>query len=365
MKEKCKVLFFTKYPRRGPSSRYRVYQFLPYLKREGISFSVNELHTDEYLDSMFSGRKMPVYYYLLRFLRRFFRILSSIRYDVVFIQKELFPYVPPIFEVLLRMLKRKVVYDIDDAVFLYYTRSKNPVVRFFLSSKMALVLRLSHCVLAGNRYLKDYALRFNRNVELFPTVVDTERYDAAISKWSRDSSANSEKDPVIGWIGSNETLPYLIEIEPALRELAGRYRFKLLVIGARDLKMEGVEVETVEWSERREIEELLRFDIGIMPLPSDEWAEGKCGLKLLQYMACSLPVVSSPSGGGLEIVDHGRNGFIARDQGEWVEYLSTLIDNEELRVRFGREGRRRVKEHFSLSHWAPVMKEVLLRVAGD
>ncbi len=365
MKDQCKVLFFTKYPRRGPSSRYRVYQFLPYLKREGISFSVNELHTDRYLDYMFSGRKMPFYYYLFRLLRRFFYILSSVRYHVIFIQKELFPYVPPIFEVFLRLLRRRLVYDIDDAVFLYYTRSKNPIVRLFLSSKIGMCLKLSHCVLAGNGYLRDYASRFNSNVRLFPTVVDTLRYDTALSKWSRDRSTNNTKGPVIGWIGSNETLPYLVEIEPALRKLANKYKFKLLVIGTRDLKMEGVEVETVEWSESREIEELLRCDIGIMPLPSDEWAEGKCGLKLLQYMACSLPVVSSPSGGGLEIVEHGRNGFIARDQGEWVKYLSTLIDNEELRVRFGREGRRRVHDFFSLSHWAPVMKEVLLRVAGD
>lgn len=357
-----RVLFLTKYPRRGPSSRYRVLQYMPYLEREGISCDIQSLHTDGYLESVYAGRKVSPRYFLQRFLARAGRILKASGYSVVFLQKELLPYVPPIFELALRLGSMKVVYDIDDAIFFFYTNTRNPFVRLFLGNKIPQALRWSHLVLAGNTYLERYAARYNRRTVYFPTVVDPTRYRSTGLN-DRGKDATGER-PVIGWIGTPETAPFLLQKAAVLNRIYQVTPFKMLAIGSSDLYIPGLDVETVPWSEERETSELARCDIGIMPLPSTVWAKGKCGLKLLQYMASELPVVSSPEGGARDIITHGVTGYIAHSDDEWRHYLSILLNDRSLRRCLGQEGRRCIEEKFTLSLWAPRMAE-LLRMVGQ
>lgn len=349
-----RVLFLTKYPRRGPSSRYRVLQYIPYLEGAGLDCEVQALHTEEYIDHIYYGGRLSTLYVFRRLMKRILAVFSSPRFSVVFIQKELIPYAPPFLELLLRLGGTRVIYDIDDSVFLTYGSSRNPVVRFLLGSKIQLAMRWSSAVLAGNTFLRHFALRCNRSTLLFPTVLDPEGYLPG---------GSGGGIPVVGWIGTPETLPYLLAVAEPLRRAREAAPFRLRVIGAPGLSIAGLDVEAVPWSESTEAGELALCDIGIMPLPAGPWAEGKCGLKLLQYMSASLAVVSSPGGGVEDMIRHGSNGFIARTEEEWRSCLVSLIDDAELRGRMGREGRLVVEKGFNISVWAPRLVEVIGNVS--
>ena len=352
MKNDFDLLILTKYDRSGPSSRYRILQFVPYLESHGFRCAVQSLHAPDYLETIYSGRTRSPLYYLGRLLARAQAVARASHYSAVFVQKEIAPYLPPWFELMLSAMRAKVVYDIDDAIYLPYSGSKHPAVRCLLGSKIPTALRRSTAVLAGNPYLLEYASRYNRQAVYFPTVVDPARYAAS---W-HDGSI-----PVVGWIGSPGTVRFLEERADVLRGVARASPFELRVIGVPALAIPGLDVKSVPWSEETEARELSRCDIGIMPLPGDDWARGKCGLKLLQYMACGLAVVSSPAGGAGGIVKHGVNGYIARSDEEWRLFLAALVDNPELRRLMGREGRRHVEDHFSLEAWAPRMAEILMK----
>ena len=353
MSDAHEVLILTKYGRSGPSSRYRILQYIPYLEAHGLRCTVQSLHADDYLETVYAGRRKSGRYFAGRLLARAAAVARAKRYSAVFVQKELAPYCPPFLEALLSMMRAKVVYDIDDAIFLPYLESKSRLVRSALGNKIPAALRRSTVVIAGNSFLKDYAARYNRQTVLVPTVIDPAKYDAAAG------ARSAGEIPVVGWIGSPETVRFLEERASALRSVARVCRFGLRAIGVSALAIDGLDVTCVPWSEETEARELARCDVGIMPLPSNDWARGKCGLKLLQYMAAALPVVSSPDGAAGSIVQHGMSGYIARGDEEWRLHLTSLLDNPELRGLMGREGRTRVEEYFSLAVWAPRMAEIL------
>ena len=350
MKSDFDLLILTKYDRSGPSSRYRILQFIPYLESHGFRCTVQSLHAPGYLQRVFSGGALPPRYYLGRLAARTRAVLSAGRYSAVFVQKEIAPYCPPCFEAALSAMRAKVIYDIDDAIYIPYAGSKHRAVRLFLGGKVPSALRRSTIVLAGNPFLREYALRYNRQTILFPTVVDTAKYAVREARGSI---------PIVGWIGTPETVRFLEERADVLRDVMRRSPYQIRVIGASVPVIQGLDVSCVPWSEETEARELARCDIGIMPLPEGEWAKGKCGLKLLQYMACGLPVVSSPDGGAGGIVRHGESGYIARSAEEWSTALAALIDDPELRGLMGREGRKHVEGRFSLEVWAPRMAEIL------
>lgn len=359
-----RVLFLTKYPRQGPSSRYRVYQFIPYLEREGFTCTVQSLHAPGYLESLFDGCRRSVFYHFGRLLKRVAAAGAASRHQVVCIQKELLPYVPPILEHFIHRSGVPVIYDLDDAIFLRYTESRNPLVRLTLGRKVPGVLKRSTVVLAGNEFLRAYAARYSDCAVLFPTVVDTARYHPSPRHSVEGGAPMREQRPVIGWIGSPGTVRYVEGMGEILRRMAQKARFTMRVIGVPRFAIPGVEVEAVPWSEEREAQELQQCDVGIMPLPDTMWSRGKCGLKLLQYMAAGLPVVTSPYGGAADIVTHGVHGFIARTDDEWIEHLLALIIDPALCVRLGLAGRRRVEIDFSLERWAPRLAGIIRRAAA-
>lgn len=358
MENALHVLFLTKYPPRGPSSRYRVFQYIPHLEREGFTCTVQTLHTGAYLESRYGGGVSSPRYYAGRLLERLRTVAAVDRGTIVFVQKELLPFVPPLPEHLLARSGVKLVCDIDDAIYLRYTGSRNPFVRLILSSKVPAVLRRCAAVCAGNEFLASYAARYNAETTLVPTVVDVNRYAV------RPSGGDGGAVPVIGWIGSPGTVRYLAERGAVLSRLAASVPYTLRVIGAPNFTVPGLDVEALPWSAANEAAAIGGCDIGIMPLPDTDWARGKCGLKCLQYMACGLPVVSSPWGSAPSIVTHGVHGFLARSDEEWTGHLTELLRDAALRERLGHAGRRRVEDAFSLDRWAPRMAEILRRVAA-
>ena len=347
-----KVMFFTKYSRKGASSRYRTYQYLSYLRFQGLEVDVSPLFGDEYLAWLYAGDRIPKRYLLMRLLSRVRDVLRASKYDVIVVEKELLPHVPSGLEHVLRWLNPNIVADYDDAIFANYQNT------LLLKRKIATVIRLSKAVNAGNSYLASYAREFNTNVNLIPTVVDLDKYE------SKRSYEIQPDKVVIGWIGTPITSKYLFEIKDALSTLAERYPITLRCIGtSHAFTMKGVEVENITWEESTEASKILTFDIGIMPLTDDPFARGKCGLKLIQYMACGIPAIASPVGVNKDIICNGENGLLAGSEEEWVNQVSLLIQDRHLRKRIGIKGRQTVRERYSLEVVAPQLLAIYRRVA--
>lgn len=358
------ILFLTKYPTSGSSSRYRVHQYLPLHERAGFDCSVVSFHTDAYV-RQFGGvrdwrpKAMRLRYLADRYVRRVLCVLRSGRYDLVVVEREVFPFLPATVDSVLFRVAKSVVVEYDDATYVYHQKLLDSAfLRFILRYKVPALMARSAGVVVGNRYLEAYAAQRNRNVLLAPTAIDTDRY--AVKDGSSFSPAGTA---CIGWIGTPLTAPYLRGVASALRSLTTRFDISLRVIGAPAFGIEGVPGTAVPWSLETEVKELLSCDVGIMPLTDDAYSRGKCGAKLLQYMGAGLPAVASPVGANEDIICHGNNGFLARTQEEWVVALARLIEDVELRRQMGAAGRRTVEQDYAVSRIAPRLQAFFQAIA--
>jgi len=351
-----RVIFLTQTSDLGPSSRYRVYQYLNFLKREGIHCKVSPaISSNHFAEAYCAGtliNKLP--YFGLAVLKRLVNLPAVRESEIVFLQKEVVPQAYPFIEELIKKLNRKLVFDFDDAIFLVPPKRRSLLYNFRHKNSIPRILTMSDYVVAGNEYLKRYASRFNRNVEIVPTSIDTEKY--TVRNKERKDKIN------IGWIGSKTTLFYLDQLKNVFKTLGKRYNICLTIIGTGDYRFDGVETITRPWRLEREISDLQCFDIGVAPLANDEWALGKCGCKIIQYMGVGIPAVASRVGVHKEIINDGVNGFLANSEEQWMEKLSRLIENGDLREKLGSMGRKTVEERYSVKVNAPKLLEILNRV---
>jgi glycosyltransferase involved in cell wall biosynthesis len=352
-----RILFLPKYGKKAASSRYRFYQYFPYLAGKGVTCDVSPLFDDLYLRKKLDLNESVVGDAVRAFSRRFGAVASKRQYDLVVIHCEAFPYFPSIFENFLFKRGIKYVYDYDDAIFHQYDQHANALVKFFFKNKIKDVISKAELVVAGSPYLAEYARKFNPRVEILPTVVDLNKYRV------RQMHNVSDQQFTIGWIGSPSTAPYVKLIEPALIQ-ACREKVRLVMVGAGKSDLSGFPYEIKMWSEETEITDIHSFDVGIMPLSDTPWDRGKCGFKLIQYMACGLPVIASPVGVNKDIVEHGVNGFLAETTEEWIRALRTLRENPEMRRAMGKAGREKVERQYCLRVTAPKLVELLKEAAG-
>jgi glycosyltransferase involved in cell wall biosynthesis len=362
-----RVLFLTPYPIEAANTRYRAYQFLPYLKSRGIEceiapFISGGLFRDLYQRGRLVHKTAGIAHSVFG---RMFDVIRARRADVICVLREAMLIGPPVIEWLVNKVARcPIVFDFDDAIFVSYVsptygRSVSWLRCHWKSSR---ILSMSAHVIAGNEYLASHARRHNRRVTVLPTVVDTELFARAdaLARSRVDSRTGPAVSPVIGWIGSHSTAEYLNLIAPALQRLARRRRFVFRVIGAgRDIHIPGVEVENRPWNMETEIRDFQDLDVGVYPIRDDEWARGKCAFKAIQYMAAGAPCVSSPVGMTTEVIKNGVNGFLASSTEEWVSYLDLLLEDGSLRERLAREGRATIEEKYSLKSQAPRLADVL------
>ncbi len=352
-----RILVLHKYGTKTASYRHRIQQYLPTLEAAGFSCEVSPLLDDAYVESRFSTGRRSLWGALKAVVRRLYALARVKRFDLVIVGVDLFPYCPAIFERALNLLGVPFIYDFDDPVFHYYDRHSSGLVRWALGGKVAEVSRRAELVFAGSPYLLDYAARAGGAAEYMPTVIDLDRY--ALSPRLR---VGPEEPFVIGWIGSPTTAAaYLPLVEPALRAFCAAHPARLVVIGAGSYEPRGIPFESHPWSEADEVAELCRCDVGLMPLSDDSWARGKCGFKLIQYMACGLPVVASPVGVNSHIVEEGVSGFLAADDGQWVRALTKLAEDPAAAARMGLAGRRRVESEFCVQRTAPRFLEGVRR----
>jgi len=349
-----RILFLTKYGELGASSRMRAFQFFPWLRAEGISPVVLPLIGDTMLMQKYQQGHYHWSYLLSSYIRRIRALLNDHDFDLIWIEKEALPWFPVWFE---KWLLRKTPYilDFDDAIFHNYDQHRSAWVRCIYGQRLDHLMSGAILVTAGNSYLAARAtLAGAKRVEVIPTVVDLPRYTP-----KQEYAVTGI--PRIVWIGSPSTVRYLMDLVEPLSALAKRQPFILRVIGG-EITLPGVEVEILPWSLATEASLIADCDIGIMPLHNTPWEQGKCAYKLIQYMACSLPVVASPVGVNKDIVDQSVNGFLAQDLSDWELHLTTLLESTKLRKQLGLEGRRRVENYYSLQAQASRLEQLLYSV---
>jgi glycosyltransferase involved in cell wall biosynthesis len=360
-----KLAAMPRYDRLGASSRLRMFQFGPALRAEGIETQVLPFLDDAYLTQLYAKQST-----LLPSLRAYARLLGRTptlaRQDLLWIEKEALPWLP--WGIEKRILPRDVpiVSDYDDAVFHRYDMHRAALVRRHLGHKIDQVMAQSVLVMAGNAYLAARAQDAGASwVEIVPTVVD-------LAQYHRRPAPMPDRPARIGWIGTPSTwAEFLVPMLPLLTDMATAHAAQILIVGSglhRDTATPTplqAQITHAPWTEASEVARIQDMDIGIMPLQDTPWARGKCGYKLIQYMACGLPVIAAPVGVNAEIVEDGVNGFLVSTQDEWRAALTCLLADPDLRRKMGEAGRCKVETDYSLQVWGPKVAALLRRAAGQ
>ena len=346
-----KILLLSRYDRRGSSSMVRMFQYLPYFENNGWEITIQPLLSRNYINYLFEDAPLPIFEIISSYLKRIVLLLSKHKYDLIWLQQEAFPWVPTFFEKALLKSKVPYVVDYDDAFFHRYDLHKLKLIRMVLKNKIDSVMGHAEIVLAGNKYLADRAKKNGANqIEIIPTVVD-------ITRFVIGAEVKNEKF-TIGWLGSPPTAKYLYSIHTELKTFCTDGNSQVVVVGSKDFTMDDLPLELRKWSDADEVKDIQSFDVGIMPLIDSPWERGKCGFKLIQYMACGKAVIASPVGVNTEIVQHGINGFLASCAEDWIKYLGILKSDPELRQKMGYMGRKLVVEKYSLQAIAPKLEQI-------
>lgn len=357
------VLFWVPYPSDGPSNRYRIEQYLPYLEESGIGYSLRPFWSPAAFKALYkSGHNLlKFHFFILGTIRRILDLFTLFLYDVIFIHREAYPLGGAFFESIVVFLGKPMIFDFDDAIFLsFISKSNSFIERFKDFSKIKYIIGKSRYVIAGNSYLYDFASKYNPSTFLIPTAINTAQY----SPDEQRLSSMDKREIVIGWIGSVTTLDFLANLRNVFKVLTERYQnLKIKVVGGKFLSDTNINIISKEWAFDEEKDDLKGFDIGIMPMPDNEWSKGKCGFKAILYMSMAIPCVSSSVGVAKEIIIDGENGFLADTEDEWIKKLSRLIEDAELRKKMGLSGRRLVEEKFSICANAPKFLELILKAS--
>lgn len=376
-----KIIIFPRYDYTQAATRVRVQQYIPFLEAAGVNFEVFPVLMSDGI----SGRSSIVRFILER-IKSYFRVTKKLisekeKTSIIHIHSELFPFIPFFieFRVLSFLGKEKFIIELDDAWFHRYDNSRNKIVKAFLGKKIDLMMKHSILVIAGNQYIADRAKSAGAlHIEIIPSVVDMKRYSLPnmIKEKKYANSDNHEKIaggepfiengiPVIGWIGTPATTKFLNLISGVIRFIVENRIAKFVAIGADPTQLDGLPVEILKWNEEIEVEELSKFDIGIMPLSDTLFERGKCGYKLIQYMACKLPVVASPVGVNSQIVIQNETGFLASTDDEWIKYLSLLCKDADFRKKIGFNGFVRANSIYSLNFTASKYTDLLKKIAFE
>ena len=353
------IVYFSKSSPIGPTSRYRIFQFLPVLEEQGIECTVRPLFEKTYwkiieIPSPFLRVIAKMVYVTGRFLRRAWDVLTIGDVDLVVIEGQLFPYMPALVERMLARLHYRFIIEFDDAIYL------TPGHR----QKIPALLSMASGAIVGNEVLAKYARKYTSQVYVIPTVVDTQRFSPRQTgaQWI---GARTEMPVTVVWIGLAYNLGYLDIVAPVLKELQDKGLIKFRVVCSRPPRLPGLTVEFRPWQLEQEVELLQDCHIGIMPLPDTEWARGKCALKLLQYMSVGMAAVASPVGVNREIISDGETGYLAVTEQDWRARLTRLCQDAVLREQMGGAARTAVEERYSLNAWGPRLAKQYQEIADE
>jgi glycosyltransferase involved in cell wall biosynthesis len=340
-----KVVFLTRYDEAGASSRYRIYQYLPYFSLKGIEFVVSPLLDKQYIKNINNNTQTSKISLFLQYFKRLFFLIKKRQYDFLFIEKEIFPFLPD-FIFLLKIFKIKYIVDFDDAIFHNYdtTFARNKIIPILLGKKIPSMIKNASSVICGSPYLTHYSLKYNQKVFEIPTTIDFEKYER------RRIMSISEKF-IIGWIGSKSTSKHLAIISEALVKFCLDFDCQLNLIGfdisLKHIFQNNIAVRFIEWNDLTEVEEICKFDVGVMPLPDEPFERGKCGFKLIQYMACGIPTISTPLEANVKINKDNGNLF-ASTQEDWYSSFVQVYRERRVFKEIGKKNIEIVKNYYSI-----------------
>jgi len=349
-----RVLGLSLYGPQAASHRVRLSQFQSGLAASGIDLQIQSLLDDAYLQSRFLGGRPSLRGLLAAYGRRIRVLRKADRFDLVIVHCELLPFLPGWLE--RQLLQTPFLYDFDDAFFLKYRYGRLCLLYPLLGAKADRLMAAAVAVTAGNAGLLAYASQFNSIHCLLPSVVDTDHFCPA----GPSLTTRLGQPFTVGWIGSPSTAPYLQLLVEPLQELARERPTRLLVVGGSAPAIAGVEVIEQPWSLEQEVPLIQQFDVGVMPLPDTPWARGKCAYKLIQCMACGIPVVASRVGANVEAVPNS-SGILVESPEQWLAALRRLASDSKLRQRMGVAARQWVEHRYSLRSALPVLTGVIQR----
>jgi glycosyltransferase involved in cell wall biosynthesis len=342
------ILFIVPYPPgKAPSQRFRFEQYLDFLTEAGHTWKIEPFvalttwsilykvgHTLAKVKGILGG-----------FWRRLILLFTVPKYDYIFIHREATPIGPPVFEwFIAKVLRKKIIYDFDDAIWIPNTSEANKLVaRAKWHQKVGSICRWSYKVSCGNEYLCNYAKQFNPCAIVNPTTIDT------VHLHNEMKNQMSLGRMIIGWTGTHSTLKYIQQVVPVLSKLELTYDFEFRVISNQPPHLSLRSLVYQPWRKETEIADLLTFHVGLMPLEDDAWAQGKCAFKALQYMALGIPALVSPVGMNTDVVIDGENGFVCATPEQWEEALIALLEHHDLRARLGKAARQTVENNYSVT----------------
>lgn len=345
---KLNLLILTPYPNDvAPSQRFRFEQYFSVLKENDYELTLESFLSEKewarlYQKGHIIQKMLSV---VLGVLRRFILMPTIPKYDLILIHRELAPIGPPIFEwFIAKIFRKKIIYDFDDAIWLPDPEERGSLLNHLKwKSKVASICKWSYKVSCGNEYLASFARNYNKKVIVNPTTIDTDKKHNPLLYYPLKGDKLT-----IGWTGSHSTLHYLLPIIPVIESLSSKYSIQLRIIANKKPNLDFNFIEFMPWNKESELENLMTFDIGIMPLTDDEWSKGKCGFKALQYMALNIPTCASPVGVNNSIIQNGINGFLCKSEQEWEKNLSALITFADMRKTIGKKGREIVESNYSV-----------------
>jgi len=340
-----KVTFIVPYPYGiAPGQRFRYEQYLELLVQQGYTVKTYSFFSLKAYQLLYSSNNFGrLLFTLWGYVKRTLQLPLLFSVDYVFLFREASPLGPPVFEwIVAKVLRKKIIYDFDDAIWLpQYQENPRLLDKLRNPSKVNSIIKWSWKISCGNAYLAGHARQFNANVVVNPTTIDTEHLHNQIKNQQTDKL-------VIGWTGTHSTLMYLEPLIPLIKKLEEKYDFELLVIANVKPEFECKSLRFIPWNKDTEIDDLLRMNVGVMPLLDDAWTRGKCGFKALQYMALGIPAIISPVGVNKEIIQQGVNGYLCNTDEEWSAAFEALLKDPELRITQGKAARKTVVDRYSV-----------------
>ncbi|WP_234462344.1 glycosyltransferase family 4 protein [Adhaeribacter terrigena] len=357
-----KILFVAPYPEGlAPSQRLKYEQYYPYFREAGYEITTRSFIDAEFWQTVYKPGNTfrKILFTIKAYFRRIKDLFTLGKYDVVYVHLWVTPIGPPLFEWLFRKFSKRLIYDIDDLIFLKPKSKSNPLINWLKSSNKSIYLmKVADHVITCTPHLDQFVRQFNNKTTDISSTINTIAY--------RPRKDYSVKEKItLGWSGSHSTSKYVYLLNNVFLKLKEEIDFRLLVIGDREFKMEGIEVIAIPWQESTEVDDLAKIDIGLYPLPDEEWVLGKSGLKALQYMALGIPTIATAIGANYRVIESGVSGFLVNSPEEWLQAIRDLAKNEALRVSIGSKAAERVEQFYSLNANAPVYLRILDKVISN
>jgi len=327
----------------APGQRGSIELWEDILKPEGIELVYAPFETDRLREILHqNGNSTTKIFEMMRGYAKRLKLLQNLdEYDAIFVYREA-ALLGPAFLEKMAARKKPIIYQLDDPLFMPYKSPSNgylSYLKFF--GKIKEIIRISKVVMVNSSHIREYAEQFNQNIWQIPSIVDTR-------KFIYEPFSAYLKRVCVGWSGSPTTLKNIKLVEKPLVRLSEKDICDIHFIGGTDFDLESVKYTAQKWNGATEVEDLRRLQIGLVPLPENEWNKRKFIMKTVQYMALGIVPVGTPMASNIEVIQHGENGFLAETNDEWVEYLTILVEDSKLRNQMSKKAAEDARTKYSL-----------------